>query len=570
MGNTASSHSPQMLALNTLNSFIEEIKAEASEGLFQNTKGNTASSPSPQMLALNTLNTFIEEIRAEASEGLFQNTKEYTDHLFGILLEDFIITNKDLAALTVRDQIKCIGTILLTHYMFSLEVSGLVKKEHGRMIIRSFAEGRNPLDIITEYLSSVVRYDGTNLYGWEGDKWVQSDVFNLSEAFGCRFVVTTLGITQGIAPLACETVNEYLSKFNEAIRTFNSSTAHTHFFKAIKKNAFSFNMRENAIPCYSSVFLASKGKARAHKPKDEFTVRLPFDISRNISDIVDEYFSNICGPGRKTDAADVADFIVSCGCRLSDSITVITGPPESGKKTLLNLVRTMYGPYACSGPDHDGGDVDYNLVRTCFYENDDLLFDENLVSNHPCQHIVLISEAHDLPKTYGYRSVRKLNLSQSIRPWKQERYIISRLSTRKHFASVLGWAAKKYNTVRFSTAEDSLYRRFLQFMASKADMPGGNNSDSNGGDNSDSNGGNESNDNGGNNSDGEDSDGSGDDSDGSGDDSEENSLSRMLLRHIVSELNNVEGAGFDEGSLSQILLRLIASELNEPEDVDSD
>ena len=440
--------------------------------------GNSTSSP--DKLALQTFSSFIDELKSENLEGLTQDIESNTDHLLGIYIEDFLVTSKELADLTIGDQVKCVGVILfLRSALFSRTKDVPFSKREKVlrcMTIDGFVSNTHPSKVLTKYLSSVVRYDGTNFYKWEGNTWVQREECNvlledLSVDFACDKPITPNGIDHPMCTAASKVVNEYLGQLKDAIFAFNTGPARCDFLKSMKKEeASSFNMKYSAIPCYSSVFLTNKAKSRAYKPKDEFTVRLPFDISQNTSAINDEYFSTLCGPSSNTDASSIANFIVSCGCRLSDSITIITGAPKSGKKTLLNLVQSLYGPYACGEADHNNGDVNYDFVRTCFYDNDDILSDEFLLQKHPCGHIVLVSNTTDptkIPKTFSGRSVRTITLSSTIPPLNQDKSIIDRLSTRKQLARFLGWAAENYNALKFSTECGDLCRKLVLLMASE-------------------------------------------------------------------------------------------------------
>jgi hypothetical protein len=159
---------------------------------------------------------------------------------------------------------------------------------------------------------------------------------------------------------------------------------------------------------------------------------------KETTDIVEKFVANV-----SCDNDDLSTFIIRCGCLLPEpTLTVITGPGNSGKSALASIVRNLYGPFATWS-----GDYDSKLVRTCFFAESSILNDAEAVANHKCKHLVVVCDDSDhasIASTFGGRKVHTLKLESTIEKSDTKKNIVASLSTRKQMASLLGWAAKNY------------------------------------------------------------------------------------------------------------------------------
>lgn len=428
------------------------------------------SNTSVAKYANKTFGSFVEQLKLEelkeASSGNFQ---KHMDYIFSVFLEDFFVCDETFLDFSDDDKVKCAGCLL---FLYSTISFSLVEKfpnppKFGPALLAGFVNDADPSMLLKAMLSSSTCFDGTNLFKWVGDEWVQCEDCDIVcgdclEDFGSKANVTTLGLTQECAIKGCEAIRAYLELFNNTLSTFDTSESRTEVLSSIKEDIVEFNQKNNAIPCRDNIVLVHKCASRQYKTSDHFTVRLPFNHNQDFSQLVDDYFAEL---GASDES--LANFIISCGSRLSNSITVIYGPKCSGRSTLSNLARTLYGPYACSGSEHDAGNVNYDLVRTCFYNDDSILKDSDLVRNHPCGHIVVISKEEPPRDTFAGRTVRKMHISNPIDKSDRTENILTKLGTRKQLSHVLGWALKKYNSMNFRTGNSNMKTLLQQMIMSQ-------------------------------------------------------------------------------------------------------
>jgi len=175
-------------------------------------------------------------------------------------------------------------------------------------------------------------------------------------------------------------------------------------------------------------------------------LHLIFDPITEITDIIRNYFNSIV-----CDNTTLANKIIQWGCSVKPSLTLLIGPSSSGKTTLIQFIQSLYGPYVAFHSIHNTQDIDYKLVRTYFYDDDDnsILDDEETIRNHPCDHLVIVCKDKNIKitKNYGDRIVNSLIFHDSIKQSNCKSDIINKITTLKQLGSTLGWCLEN-STIR--------------------------------------------------------------------------------------------------------------------------
>jgi len=118
----------------------------------------------------------------------------------------------------------------------------------------------------------------------------------------------------------------------------------------------------------------------------------------------------------------------------------------------------LYGPFVASSLEHEAGNVNYDLVRTCFYDDVNLTEDE--IKNHPCSHIVLVVTEDTIDDNYAGRIVNRLKFVAPINESNIKEGIINNVTTLKQLSSGLAWLLSN-NIVGGSSSMPSMLANML-------------------------------------------------------------------------------------------------------------
>lgn len=401
-----------------------------------------------------TFDIFFNQLKLDDLEPITTDSRQnQIDHMFSVFVEDFIVNDKTFSGFPENDKIKCVAALLLTYSSLSFELDNFCIKppQYIQALLEGFEYQEEPREILEGLLASTTRYDGRNFFKWVHNNWVkceESDIVcsDCCADFGSKTNIRPLGLTNYFAVKGSASIQEYMSLFNKAVSSFDTSKFRSDYLASLKHTVTKFNTKTKAIPCHDHVILLDKCIGRLYKPADQFLVRLPFNINQMKSPHVENYFLEL-----NAEDNNLANFILSCGSRLNNTLTIVYGPPASGKSTIVNLVRALYGPYACSEAEHTAGIVNYDLVRTCFYDTDSPLKDPSLIKNHPCGHIVVVTDSYINPDILCSRLLRKLHFLDSIPVNNRKQNIILNLTTRKQLSHLLGWCLENYDTELFNS-----------------------------------------------------------------------------------------------------------------------
>lgn len=382
---------------------------------------------------------------------------------FGIWLEDFMVNDHQYQKYNDTGKSINIGCLC---YMMTVVYESSVHKFHLKtdyfsLVCKSFGSSLEPEQIMLKYLEQAYLWDGTSFRFWDNDKWciIESLMVNkfvydtysntYLRNFGCsdKFVVDAVDsmnlFLQKITSFAFNIKMEPLTE--RLIQIFSSRIDDKSIIKAkiltvsripglLKHKHNHFNKSPLLIPCHSGTVELKEKSMRKCKRTDYFTVTLPFDpaSSEEITVLSENFLT-----GFKCNDIDLATMIISCASRLEPTLTIINGPSGSGKTTLLSILKILYGPFAT---DNFHDKVNYDLVRTCFIDDESILQDEEHVKIHPCKHLVVSCESSSIPRSWGGRLVNHLHFEEKISDPVSD--IVRKLSTRKQLGSIFGWALK--------------------------------------------------------------------------------------------------------------------------------
>lgn len=418
----------------------------------------------PDQYASNSYNSFIKLFSSGGGLkkfGLVKDFQSYIDYEFGIFLEDFIVNDEEFQKYTTQEKKICVGCICFYHSStpynaktYSEIISNI--PIFANTIGKLYNDSTPPVKVLDGYFTSKYTWDGSLFYKSSGSEWIPC----LEEELSCDGFIKESGIDCIIRSCDCnsdfvrDAINEfsnYCKSLLKAAQTYDGSPDYTLAISSIKDLAKKFNIANNKIPCKSGPVNISKGSQRNYKLSDLFTVKLNYDPSKDVTDLVSKFLDNVT-----CDNKILATHMVRCGASVKRTLTIVSGPKQSGKSTILALSSALYGPYACTMADHVGNNVNYELVRTCCID-DPSFINETAVSSHPCDHLVVSCENTDIGETYGGRQVKHLVLSGSIDEDDVILDVITKLSTRKQLASLLGWCLTNYdpNPFRISRAPDN-------------------------------------------------------------------------------------------------------------------
>ena len=424
--------------------------------------GNTVVTPIKH--ATNSFATFIKSLKPEDFKTGCdrQSFVDNMAHEFEVFLEDFIMNDEEFQKFDANGAKHCVALLLLEHANFSKYFDGEHARFATRAVVEKWAEGKSCHEILKNAVQSGFVYQGEQFFAlntstkmWDACDESSVRLDNTANNFDSDLKVETFGLKAPVVSEACEWISHNMNNWKEGIETFNEVCLPDAINHIRERGNVKLNCDPRRIPCLTSTVSLTKCTSRPHKVTDMFSVCLPYDPApvKEITDTIRSFF-------RAFNCSDeqLATVVINWGCSLNPSLTVVSGPSCSGKSTLVKFVQKLYGPFVASSLEHEAGNVNYDLVRTCFYDDVNLTEDE--IKNHPCSHIVLVVTEDTIDDNYAGRIVNRLKFVAPINESNIKEGIINNVTTLKQLSSGLAWLLSN-NIVGGSSSMPSMLANML-------------------------------------------------------------------------------------------------------------
>lgn len=381
-----------------------------------------------------------------------KNLQAKVDHEFSVFVDDFLVNDEQFQEYTEKGKQVCLACLLFLHstipYDSFSSTPDFSKSPFTDSLVNLFNDGTPVEDALGGFLVSKYAWDGSSFFEWSDQGWTRcsEDSLNCSEFIkgaGLETPVRTCGLTQDLVTSGVTLFDEYRKSLLSAAESFNQSETFTKAVESIKSKVKKFDQGSALIPCYSGAVDVTKGSQRSFKPSDAFLTKLSYDPAKDTTKLVSKFVSRF-----NCDSTDLATTLVRCGVSVGRSLTIVSGPKNSGKSTVLKVVKALYGPFVCTQEEFEAGNVNTDLVRTCLIDDSSFLSEEK-VSSHPVSNLVVTCESSSLEGLFGGRKVKTIVLSASLGEDDVKSGIVTNLSTRKQLGSLLGWALQKYDPSSF-------------------------------------------------------------------------------------------------------------------------
>ncbi len=350
--------------------------------------------------------------------------KEEINALFTEYLRTYVNNPRKLRQFTTdEEKQRFVGALLLAqftvdHWTKDEEIKAVLAPQ-SQFIARHFYDGNKPYHIIEGYIEGKYDWTGTEFMSFDKDWAVITPEEMIKEVR--RDLVKTCGITS--APFTFDTdnglifrsliiVNEFCASFKKYLEEVDDETL-IQACELGKKQTMKLTTQTTVIPFKSQALRRKQNREhtlglRDYKRRHWCTSRLSYDVAPTVADDVRTYFEKLnCISG------GIGRVILKCGLQYRERLTVISGPSESGKNTLVHLIGRLYEQYVCDNPETN---TDWDRKRVVFL-GDELLDDEETVKKHMCRHIVIVTEKDvDLPTRFGGRVTRVLKLGKLSNP----------------------------------------------------------------------------------------------------------------------------------------------------------
>lgn len=402
------------------------------------------------------INGFLDD-KAVKKLNSDKNLQSKVDHEFSTFVDDFIVNDKQFQKYAEKGQQICLACLLFIHSTVPYEsfssTPDLETIPFADSLVNLFNDGLAVEDALAGFLVSKYVWDGSSFFEWSDQVWTRCSEDSLScsefiNGAGLETPIRTCGLTQDLVTSGVSLFNEYRKSLLSAAESFNQSETFTKTVKYIKSKVKKFDQGSALIPCYSGAVDVTKGSQRSFNPDDAFLTKLSYDPAKDTTKLVSKFVSRF-----NCDSTDLATTLVRCGVSVGRSLTVVSGPKNSGKSTVLKVVKALYGPFVCTQEEFEAGNVNTDLVRTCLIDNSSFLSEEK-VSSHPISNLVVTCESSILKGLFGGRKVKTVVLSASLGEDDVKIGIVTNLSTRKQLGSLLGWALQKYDLSSFVSQKE--------------------------------------------------------------------------------------------------------------------
>jgi hypothetical protein len=408
---------------------------------------------------------FLEPLAPEAKGNNTKDFIKYMDREFNLFLEDFLLNDEQFQSFkeNPEDRRTCIATILLTHTAFGFAMTTEKIGWNPSGFCDEWHEGTPAKNAVHELVALEYIYASGKFYKWNESTWEvceESDLVVPTPKPNFNFTIGKVDFTSDEVEAARQWAQEKVNECKEALDNLDLSEVVT----IVKDRNTKTNASKTKLPCKTNTVNLAKFTAGANKRSNFFTVSLPYDAVKETTEVVKSFVSAF-GCSSK----DLATNVLRLGSRTTPLITIIVGPPSSGKTTLCKVLQSLYGPFATSSDADKTGSVNYDLVRTCFFDGVNLL-SEHCVAAHDCHNLVFTcTENPLLGDSYGGREVYTLVLDSPIDNEASNVDIVSKVTTLKQLGSLLGWCLQH----GASPANDSdMQDVFMKMLMSSMSGPG--------------------------------------------------------------------------------------------------
>lgn len=416
---------------------------------------------SPREHAMNSYGKFLNELTDKYSHKVGENEQicQDIDRDFSCFLEDFVVNDTAFEDFARSEQIVCLATMLYLHcttpYELANDPATLNTKQMracktAQVVATAFADGAPARNLVNGLIVSMFRATPDGFYQWD-DRWEpckESDIasFDFSEQFSFDRPIRTCGLDLELVTAAAAAVQEYCNELKEACMEFNrcDSELYREVVARLKEKTVTFDGPSTTVPCYSTVIDFEEGAMSSHTPNYLFVTRLSYDPVMNKDGSESEPTPRLAAylNGLNCDHTKLATTIARCAVSNGRGLTVLSGPGNSGKTTLLRVIHAMFYPFVCTQSEYDALGTDRDRVRTCLIDDLSSLSEE-MIADHPCDHLLVVRESSNLEGTFGGRTVTTLALTAPIKKELRVSDFHTKLSTRKQLGHLLGWCLPK-------------------------------------------------------------------------------------------------------------------------------
>ncbi len=311
-------------------------------------------------------------------------------------------------------------------------------------------------------------WNGNNFYKWKRATglWEPSDDSKVNAMnyvkcsnIGCQLTPFDLNydhFTDGV-----RMITDFCQSFMDALNDHTSTPEYIDTVKCIKETPIIFNSKAHLIPFHSGVLQTKKSKVRIFRIQDVFSVKLDYDIGDETTELGKNYVKRL-----KCDTTKLANTIIRCGVIADKFMTIVCGPKKSGKSSLVQIIRKLYGPFVCEQSEYNESDKN---IRSCIIDNNELPTTE-FVDNHQCEHLIVTCESTNIKHRFGDRKVIVLKLSEPITPNKVVDNIVVKMTTKLQMASLLYWTCTQYDDKRFlAITKSDLMKEFPENFPEESD-----------------------------------------------------------------------------------------------------
>lgn len=365
-------------------------------------------------------------------DGKIPDINELTHELW-VFLEDFVANDEQFNRFNDNERKRFIAGFCYCFNSLPLD-KDCDKNELTRQcavtdaMMNALCDGIDAKKLCEVYMSEFFSWDGKAFYKWENNAWKVC----LPEEVNCLELVNKQSERSLIPDFDSNIVFEgvdLMHKFACAVNECASAFTNEEYEKLLdeKSHVDTFNTDKSIIPCYSKVVDLSTGRVRKHCPTDLFTKRIEYDPCTEESPIVEKFTS-------KYDATEFATLLLNCGGNYNKKgkrLTIISGPGNSGKTTILNVIKALFGPYVAYENNYS------EHVRTCLFDRDTLP-SEKVIADHPCDHIVVTATELEMSGKYAGRDVTTFK----VKKHEDLSNIVPRITTRKQLGCLLNWCIK--------------------------------------------------------------------------------------------------------------------------------
>lgn len=270
---------------------------------------------------------------------------------FEDIIEEFVLNDEDFAKYEISNQSIICG--LLAFY-----INNVLKSDVNDQVVffdKAYVLGLKPREAIFKFFARYYKWDGTNYYKYNDTECLwekcEFDMFPLGKGISCDLSIPSINFK--VWKIGVASIEKYIQSIFSA--RFDENEIRAHIQSTITK----FDVPNNIVYTKVNYFNLSTKTLGTINRTHRITSKLNYTPELRSRDTLTHRYLKGLRVSREPLQVQIAKIADN-----SDTVTIITGPPGSGKTTLCKIIQNLYADRPGQTVYFDENKIDYAKIQS--------------------------------------------------------------------------------------------------------------------------------------------------------------------------------------------------------------